>query len=136
MSVKMIEYCGIVQWVEDGQVIVVMEIVGCSFCGQGSSCGIGKMVSGCLVILLMLLVSGDIKVGDLVSIGLLESCLMLLVLFGYFFFVFVMFFGVWFGFVFDGSDGVMVFGVIVGFFGVFVIVCFVIGLIFGLLLVL
>lgn len=133
MSAKMIEHRGIVQRVEDGQAIVAMETAGCSSCGQGSSCGIGKMASGRPATLLTLPVSGDIKAGDLVSIGLPESRLTLSALLGYLFPAFAMLFGAWFGSVLDGSDGATALGAIVGFLGALAIARLVIGLIPGLL---
>ena len=45
MSSNMIEHRGVVQRVEAGKAIVAMETAGCKSCGQGSSCGIGKMAS-------------------------------------------------------------------------------------------
>jgi sigma-E factor negative regulatory protein RseC len=133
MSAKMIEHRGIVQRVEAGQAIVAMETAGCSSCGQGSSCGIGKMASGRPATLLTLPVSGDIKAGDLVSIGLPESRLTLSALLGYLFPAFAMIFGAWFGSVLDGSDGATALGAIVGFLGALAIARVVIGLIPGLL---
>lgn len=133
MSAKMIEHRGIVQRVEDGQAIVAMETAGCSSCGQGSSCGIGKMASGRPATLLTLPVSGDIKAGDLVRIGLPESRLTLSALLGYLFPAFAMLFGAWFGSVLDGSDGATALGAIVGFLGALAIARIAIGLIPGLL---
>ena len=133
MSVKMIEHRGIVQRVDGGRAIVAMETAGCSSCGQGSSCGIGKMASGRPATLLTLPVSGDIKAGDLVLIGLPESRLTLSALLGYLFPAFAMLFGAWLGSLLEGSDGATALGAIAGFLGALVIARLVIGLIPGLL---
>jgi len=133
MSAKMIEHRGIVQRVDGGRAIVAMETAGCSSCGQGSSCGIGKMASGRPATLLTLPVSGDIKAGDLVLIGLPESKLTLSALLGYLFPAFAMLFGAWLGSLLEGSDGATALGAIVGFLGALVIARLVIGLIPGLL---
>ena len=66
MASGMIEHRGIVQRVEAGQAWVAMETSGCSSCGQGSSCGIGKMAAGRPATMLCVPVPGDIKAGDLV----------------------------------------------------------------------
>ncbi|MBP5997267.1 MAG: SoxR reducing system RseC family protein [Azonexus sp.] len=129
----MIEHRGIVQRVDGGRAIVAMETAGCSSCGQGSSCGIGKMASGRPATLLTLPVSGDIKAGDLVLIGLPESRLTLSALLGYLFPAFAMLFGAWLGSLLEGSDGATALGAIAGFLGALVIARLVIGLIPGLL---
>ena len=133
MSTGMIEHRGIVQRVEAGKAVVAMETAGCSSCGQGSSCGIGKMASGRPATLLTLPVSGDIKAGDLVLIGLPESRLTLSALLGYLFPAFAMLFGAWLGSLLEGSDGATALGAIAGFLGALVIARLVIGLIPGLL---
>ncbi len=133
MSAKMIEHRGIVQRVDGGRAIVAMETAGCSSCGQGSSCGIGKMASGRPATLLTLPVSGDIKAGDLVLIGLPESRLTLSALLGYLFPAFATLFGAWLGSLLEGSDGATALGAIAGFLGALVIARLVIGLIPGLL---
>ena len=73
MTPGMIEHRGVVQRIEGSKAIVVMETGGCSSCGQGASCGIGKMASGRPATLLTLPVGGDIKAGDMVMIGLPAS---------------------------------------------------------------
>ena len=133
MSPVMIEHRGIVQRVENGQAIVAMETAGCSSCGQGSSCGIGKMASGRPATLLTLPVSGEIKVGDRVMIGLPESRLTISALLGYLFPAFAMLLGAWLGSVIDGSDGGTALGAMVGFLGALVIARLAISLIPGLL---
>jgi sigma-E factor negative regulatory protein RseC len=133
MSTGMIEHRGIVQRVEGGQAVVAMETAGCSSCGQGSSCGIGKMASGRPATLLTLPVSGDVRAGDLVSIALPESKLSLSALLGYLFPAFAMLLGAWLGATLDGSDGATALGAIAGFLGALAIARVVIGLIPGLM---
>lgn len=133
MSPQMIEHRGIVQQVDGGKAIVAMETGGCSSCGHGSSCGIGKMASGRPATLLTLPVSGDIKAGDMVMIGLPASRLTLSALLGYLFPAFAMIFGAWLGSLLDGSDGATALGAIVGFLGALAIARVVIGLVPGLM---
>jgi sigma-E factor negative regulatory protein RseC len=133
MSTGMIEHRGIVQRVEGGKAIVAMETAGCSSCGQGSSCGIGKMASGRPATLLTLPVSGDVRAGDLVSIALPESKLSLSALLGYLFPAFAMLLGAWLGSTINGSDGATALGAIAGFLGALAIARIVIGLIPGLM---
>ena len=133
MSAKMIEHRGIVQRIDGDRAIVAMETAGCSACGQGSSCGIGKMASGRPATLLTLPVSGNLKAGDQVSIGLPENRLSLAAVLGYLFPAFAMIFGAWLGSLLDGSDGATAVGAIVGFLGALAIARLVIGLIPGLM---
>jgi sigma-E factor negative regulatory protein RseC len=131
MSARMIEHRGIVQRVEGGKAIVAMETAGCSSCGQGSSCGIGKIAGDRRTTLLTLPVSGDIKAGDMVMIGLPGNSLAVSALLGYFFPVFAMLFGAWLGSLLEGSDGATALGASVGFLGALVIARQIIGLIPG-----
>lgn len=133
MSANMIEHRGIVQRVEAGKAIVAMETAGCSSCGQGSSCGIGKMASGRPATLLTLPVSGDIKAGDMVMIGLPASRLTFSALLGYLFPAFAMIFGAWLGSLLDGSDGATALGAIAGFLGALAVARVAIGLVPGLM---
>jgi sigma-E factor negative regulatory protein RseC len=133
MATGMIEHRGIVQRVDGGKAIVAMETAGCSSCGQGSSCGIGKMASGRPATLLTLPVSGDIRAGDVVSIALPESKLSLSALLGYLFPAFAMLFGAWLGAALDGSDGATALGAIAGFLGALAIARVAIGLVPGLM---
>lgn len=113
MSARMIEHRGIVHRVDGGKAIVAMETAGCSSCGQGSSCGIGKMASGRPATMLTIPVSGDIKAGDLVLIGLPESKLTLSALLGYLFPAFAMLLGAWLGSsIEEGSDAATALGAI------------------------
>ena len=133
MSAGMIEHRGIVQRVEAGKAIVAMETAGCSSCGQGSSCGIGKVVSGRPATLLTLPVSGDLKAGDFVLVGLPEGRLTISALLGYLFPAFAMLFGAWFGSALDGSDGATALGAMAGFLAALGIARFAIGLVHGLM---
>ncbi|WP_265943094.1 SoxR reducing system RseC family protein [Dechloromonas sp. A34] len=129
----MIEHRGIVQRVEGGQAIVAMETAGCSSCGQGGSCGIGKMANGRPATLLTLPVSGDIMAGDTVMIALPANRLSLSAVLGYLFPAFAMIFGAWLGSLLDGSDGATALGAIAGFLSALAIVRVAIGLIPGLM---
>ena len=129
MSAKMIEHRGIVQRVEGGKAIVAMETAGCSSCGQGSSCGIGKLAAGRPATLLTLPAGPDLKAGDLVSIALPESRLTLSALLGYLFPAFVMLLGAGLGSSLDGSDGATALGAMAGFLGALAVARIAIGLI-------
>lgn len=129
----MIEHRGIVQRVENGKAIVAMETAGCSSCGHGSSCGVGKMAGDRPAMLLTLPVSGEIKAGDVVNIGLPASKLSLSALLGYLFPAFAMLFGAWLGSQLEGSDGATAFGAIVGFLLALAIARVAIGIVPGLM---
>ena len=133
MSANLIEHRGVVQRVDDGLAIVAMETAGCGSCGQGSSCGIGKMAAGRPATLLTLPVSADIKAGDEVSIALPESKLTLSAVLGYLFPAFAMIFGAWLGAALEGSDGATALGAMIGFLAALAIARVVIGLVPGLL---
>ena len=133
MNARTIEHRGIVQRVEGDMAIVAMATTGCSSCGQGSSCGIGKMASGRAATLLTLPASAEIRVGDAVSIALPESRLTLGALLGYLFPAFAMLLGAWSGATFDGSDGATALGALGGFLGALFIARFVIARLPGLL---
>jgi len=126
----MIEHRGVVQRIDGSKAVVAMETAGCSSCGQGSSCGIGKMASGRPATLLTIPVSGDIKAGDFVLIGLPESKLTLSALLGYLFPAFAMLLGAGLGSTIeDGSDAATALGAIAGFVAALVIARVVIGLV-------
>lgn len=133
MNSKMVEHRGIVQRVEGGKAIVAMETAGCSSCGQGGSCGIGKMAAGRPATLLTLPVSGDIKTGDLVCIALPESRLTLSALLGYLFPAFAMLMGAAIGSLLNGSDAATALGAMVGFVAALAIARVLISLIPGLM---
>jgi sigma-E factor negative regulatory protein RseC len=117
MSANTLEHRGIVQSVADGKAIVAMETTGCGSCKQGSSCGIGKLASGRPATLLTLPVSGNVQVGDTVSIALPESRVTVSALLGYFFPAIAMLVGAGFGASFDGSDEATALGAMLGFLG-------------------
>lgn len=129
MIPKMIEHRGIVQRVEGGKAYVAMETAGCSSCGQGGSCGIGKMAAGRPATMLTLPVGEGIKAGDMVTVGLPESRLTFSALLGYLFPAFAMIFGAWLGSALDGSDGATALGAIAGFLGALTVARIVIGLV-------
>lgn len=130
MRAKMIEHRGVVQRIDGSKAVVAMETAGCSSCGQGSSCGIGKMASGRPATLLTIPVSGDIKAGDFVLIGLPESKLTLSALLGYLFPAFAMLLGAGLGSTIEnGSDAATALGAIAGFVAALVIARVVIGLV-------
>ena len=130
MTAKMIEHRGVVHRVDGNKAIVAMETAGCSSCGQGSSCGIGKMASGRPATLLTIPVSGEIKAGDFVLIGLPENKLTLSALLGYLFPAFAMLLGAWLGSnIEEGSDAGTALGAIAGFVAALVIARVVIGLV-------
>ncbi len=133
MSAPLIEHRGIVQRVEGGQAVVAMETAGCSSCGQSSGCGIGKMAGHRPAMLLTLPVSGEVKAGDVVAIGLPASRLSLSALFGYLFPAFALLFGAGLGAVLDGSDGATALGAIAGFLGALAIARVAVGLLPGLM---
>jgi len=78
-------------------------------------------------------VSGDIKAGDMVLIGLPENSLTVSALLGYFFPIFAMLFGAWGGSLLEGSDGATALGASIGFLGALVIARLIIGVIPGLM---
>jgi sigma-E factor negative regulatory protein RseC len=133
MDAKFIEHRGIVQKVEGGQAVVAMETSGCASCGQNSGCGVGKMAGNRPAMLLTLPVSGEVKAGDVVTIGLPASRLTLSALLGYLFPAFAMLFGAWLGSAIDGTDGATALGAIAGFLGALALARLVIGFLPGLM---
>ena len=133
MSGKIIEHRGVVQRVEAGQAVVAMETAGCSSCGQSSGCGIGKMAGNRPALMLTLPVSGEVKAGDVVSIGLPASRLSLSALLGYLFPAFAMLVGAWLGSLLDGSDGATALGAMIGFLGALAVARVAVGLLPGLM---
>jgi sigma-E factor negative regulatory protein RseC len=134
MSARMIEHRGVVQCVADGMAIVAMETAGCASCGQGGSCGIGKMASGRPAALLTIPASGGINAGDAVLIGLPESKLTLSAVIGYLFPAFAMLLGAWLGSnIAAASDAATAIGAIAGFVIALVIARIAIGLVPGLM---
>lgn len=134
MSTKMIEHRGVVQRVEGGLAIIAMETAGCASCGQGSSCGVGKLAAGRPATLLTLPVGGEVRAGDLVSIALPENKLTLSALLGYLFPAFAMLLGAALGAAFEqGGDAATALGAIAGFVAALVIARIAIGLVPGLM---
>lgn len=134
MATKMIEHRGVVQRVEGGLAIVAMETAGCADCGQGNSCGVGKLAAGRPATLLTIPVGGDVRAGDLVAIALPDSRLTLSALLGYLFPAFAMLLGAALGAcVEQGSDAATAMGAIAGFIAALVIARIAIGLIPGLM---
>ena len=121
MSSEFIEHKGVVQRVEDGIALVAIETGGCSSCGHGSSCGVGKMAAGLPATLLRIPVSDDVRSGDFVAVGIPAAKLTISGLLGYLFPGFAMLIGAWFGAALDGSDGATALGAIVGFLGALII---------------
>ncbi len=133
MSAGTIEHRGVVQKIEDGLAIVVMETSGCSACGQGGSCGIGKMAAGRPATVLTLPATPGIAAGDMVSVALPASRLTLAALLGYLFPAFAMLVGAWLGAALAGSDGATALGAIVGFVAALVIARVAVALLPGLM---
>ncbi len=133
MSAGMVEHRGVIRRIEGGKAVVVMETGGCSSCGHGSSCGIGKMASGRPATLLTLPAGPEFQPGDLVSIALSESRLTLSALMGYLFPAFAMLLGAWLGATLDGSDGATALGAVAGFLGALAISRLAFGLLPGLM---
>lgn len=131
MSLPMIEHRGIVQRLEGGRAVVAMETAGCSSCGHGSSCGIGKLASGRPTTLLTVPVQEDVKVGDRVGITLPERQLSWSACLGYLFPAFAMLLGAGFGAALGGSDGATALGAMLGFLGALVIARIAIGFLPG-----
>jgi len=115
MSGEFIEHKGVVQRFENGIALVAIETGGCSSCGHGSSCGVGKMAAGRPATLLKIPVSTEVRSGDFVTVGIPASKLTLSGLLGYLFPGFAMLFGAWFGNSLQGSDAGTALGAIAGF---------------------
>ena len=115
MAARMIEHRGVVQRIEQGRAWVAISTSACHACGQGSHCGVGKLAEGRAATLLSVPVSGELRAGDFVNVGLPESALTLPALLGYLFPAFSMLLGAWLGAEFDGSDGATALGAMAGF---------------------
>jgi len=129
MTAQMIEHRGIVQRVEAGKLIVVIETSGCESCGHGSSCGLGKIAGGRTATLLTLPANENLKAGDVVTIGLPQNRMTSVAVFGYLFPALAMLVGAGIGSSLDGSDGTTALGAIAGFLASLAIARIVIGLI-------
>jgi len=115
MRPGLVEHRGIVQRVEGGRAVVAMETGGCSACGHGSSCGIGRMAAGRAATLLTLPAGPDVQAGDTVCVALPAARLTRSALLGYLFPAFAMLLGAGLGAAFDSSDGATALGAIGGF---------------------
>ena len=128
MSPAMIEHRGVVQRIEAGRAWVVMETAGCSSCGQGHQCGIGKLAAGRPATVLRLPADPALRAGDPVCVALPESRLTLSACLGYLFPALAMIFGAWLGAALGQSDGATALGAMLGFMGALVIARIAIGL--------
>ncbi|WP_374277968.1 SoxR reducing system RseC family protein [Azonexus sp.] len=133
MKPGLIEHRGIVQRVEGGRAVVAMETGGCSSCGHGSSCGIGRMAAGRAATLLTLPVGPEVQAGDTVCVALPADRLTRSALLGYLFPAFAMLLGAGLGAAFDGSDGATALGAIGGFLAALAVARVAIGLLPGLM---
>lgn len=129
----LLEHRGVVQRVADGKAVIAMETSGCSSCGHGSSCGVGKMAAGRPATLLTLPTSEELRPGDVVAIVLPQSRLTASALLGYLFPALAMLIGAGLGSSLDGSDGGTAIGAMLGFLIAIVLARLVIGLLPGLM---
>ncbi|WP_374327175.1 SoxR reducing system RseC family protein [Azonexus sp.] len=129
----LLEHRGVVQRVADGKAVIAMETSGCSSCGHGGSCGVGKMAAGRPATLLTLPTSEELRPGDVVAIVLPQSRLTTSALLGYLFPALAMLIGAGLGTSFDGSDGGTAIGAMLGFLIAIVVARLVIGLLPGLM---
>ena len=129
----LLEHRGVVQRVADGKAVIAMETSGCSSCGHGGSCGVGKMAAGRPATLLTLPTSEELRPGDVVAVVLPQSRLTTSALLGYLFPALAMLIGAGLGSSFDGSDGGTAIGAMIGFLIAIVLARLVIGLLPGLM---
>lgn len=129
----LLEHRGVVQRVADGKAVIAMETSGCSSCGHGGSCGIGKMAAGRPATLLTLPTSEALRPGDVVAIVLPQNRLTTSALLGYLFPAVAMLVGAGLGTSFNGSDGGTAIGAMLGFFVAIVLARLAIGLLPGLM---
>jgi sigma-E factor negative regulatory protein RseC len=114
MEARMLRHRGVVRAVDGEIALVAMETTGCSACGHGAGCGIGKMAAGRPATLLRLPAAG-VQVGDVVTVGVPETRLAGSALLGYLFPAFAMLLGAWIGAALDGRDGATALGAAAGF---------------------
>lgn len=117
---SLIEHRGLVQRLEGGKAEIVMETAGCASCGQGGSCGVGKMAAGRPATRLTIPVSDELKqqlqAGDVVSVALPAQQLSWTALLGYLFPALAMLIGAALGNAStQGSDGATAIGAMFGF---------------------
>lgn len=129
----LLEHRGVVQRVADGKAVIAMETSGCSSCGHGSSCGVGKMAAGRPATLLTLPTSEELRPGDVVAVVLPQSRLTTSALLGYLFPALAMLIGAGLGTSLDGSDGGTAIGAMLGFLIAIVLARLAISLLPGLM---
>ncbi len=129
----LLEHRGVVQRVADGKAVIAMETSGCSSCGHGGSCGVGKMAAGRPATLLTLPTSEELRPGDVVAVVLPQGRLTTSALLGYLFPALAMLIGAGLGSSLDGSDGGTAIGAMIGFLIAIVLARLVIGLMPGLM---
>jgi len=110
-------YRAIVQRVQDGKAIVAMETAGCGTCGQGASCGIGRLAAGRPATLVALPTELALRPGDEVRVVLTAARVNRSALLGYFFPALAMLAGAGLGAALDGRDLAAAIGAIAGLLG-------------------
>lgn len=114
-SPRMIEHQGIVHQCTNGMALIALDTGGCSSCGQGAACGIGRMASGRAATLLSLAVDRQLHPGERVTIGLPASRLGWSAALGYFFPALALLLGAVLGGLMAGSDAAAALGAMGGF---------------------
>lgn len=127
-----IEHRGIVQRIDGERAVVAMATSGCRGCGQGASCGIGRIAAGRAAALLTLPATAGLRAGDEVRVVLPASRVAASALLGYFLPALAMVLGAWAGAAFDGGDGAAAAGAIGGFLGALTLCRLLVGLLPGL----
>ncbi|MEY2632262.1 MAG: hypothetical protein RIR00_916 [Pseudomonadota bacterium] len=113
---SMIEHEGVVQQVAGDRVVVALATAGCASCGQGGSCGVGRMAAGRPATLLTLKdAGGGWQPGQNVKVAIAESRLRGLALLGYLFPVLALLLGAGLGVLWQGSDAAAALGALAGF---------------------
>jgi len=112
----MISHPGVVQIVAGGRATVAVETSGCSSCGHGSTCGLGKLAKGDSATLMVVDAPEGVRVGDSVSLEVPESHMTWTVLLGYLFPALGLLVGSGLGMDLFKTDGAAALGAIAGFF--------------------
>lgn len=107
-------YRAIVQRVHEGKAIVAMETAGCSSCGQGANCSIGRLAGGRPATLVALPTELPLRPGDEVRVVLSAARVNRSALLGYFFPALAMLAGAGLGAAVDGRDLAAAIGAIAG----------------------
>lgn len=116
MKENLLEHQGVVREVGKGCVTVALETAGCRTCGQGGSCGIGKLAAGRPAPLVVLPTErADLQVGDPVLLQVPEGRLAISALLGYLFPAIALLAGAGLGHAMGGSDGAAALGAMAGF---------------------